>query len=86
MQQPLLHEVCTKAFGSEFGDHCLITSSVLETDPGYFGQELHRDYDGLPLSIILRYHSSEAMPSSQNSQIREEMKLRCAFLSPVFMA
>lgn len=61
MNHPLLHEVCAKAFGPESGDYWLTTSSVLETDPGYPGQELHREHDGLPLCTTLGKQSPEAM-------------------------
>ncbi|KAI9372982.1 PhyH-domain-containing protein [Aspergillus egyptiacus] len=61
MNHELLHEICKKAFGPESGDYWLTTSSVLETDPGYGGQELHREHDGIPICTTLGRKSPEAM-------------------------
>jgi ectoine hydroxylase-related dioxygenase (phytanoyl-CoA dioxygenase family) len=61
MNHELLHEICEKAFGPESGDYWLTTSSVLETEPGYGGQELHREHDGLPICTTLGKQAPEAM-------------------------
>ncbi|GKZ17307.1 hypothetical protein AbraIFM66951_005950 [Aspergillus brasiliensis] len=61
MNHELLHEICKRAFGPESGDYWLTTSSVLETEPGYGGQELHREHDGLPLCTTLGKQAPEAM-------------------------
>ncbi|KAJ5357006.1 PhyH-domain-containing protein [Penicillium concentricum] len=50
-----------KAFGPECGDCWLTTSSVLETEPGYGGQELHREYEGIPICTKLGKQSPESM-------------------------
>lgn len=61
MNHEVLHGICKKAFGPETGDYWLTTSSVLETDPGYPGQELHREHDGIPICTTLGRESPEVM-------------------------
>ncbi|PYI33857.1 PhyH-domain-containing protein [Aspergillus indologenus CBS 114.80] len=61
MNDELLHGLCKRLFGPESGDYWLTTSSVLETEPGYHGQELHREHDGIPICTTLGRQSPESM-------------------------
>jgi hypothetical protein len=61
LNHKIIHGISEKAFGKEAGDYWLTTSAVLETGPGYTGQQLHREQDGIPICSALGRSCPEAM-------------------------
>ncbi|KAB8075087.1 PhyH-domain-containing protein [Aspergillus leporis] len=57
----LMHEICKKTFGPVAGDYWMTVSSVLEIGPGYKGQKLHREQDGIPICNAMGKDCPEAM-------------------------
>ncbi|CRL19773.1 Phytanoyl-CoA dioxygenase [Penicillium camemberti] len=61
LNHPVIHGISEKIFLKESGDYWLATSAVLETGPGYAGQTLHREQDGIPICTAMGRDCPEAM-------------------------
>ncbi|KAJ5673937.1 PhyH-domain-containing protein [Penicillium macrosclerotiorum] len=62
LNHPIIHGISETVFGKETGgDYWLATSAVLETSPGYAGQKLHREHDGIPICTAMGRECPEAM-------------------------
>lgn len=61
LNNPIIHGISERLFVKESGDYWLATSAVLETSPGYTGQKLHREHDGIPICTAMGRDCPEAM-------------------------